>query len=166
MEGKVPSQVFGAFNLSRAWEGRGLSLPAWRGFPGAGVSRDPKLRQCIPVSWKEATLKWGDSGCQGQVLWELSFWAFSLSPWETRATVCHMYHFWQGPPESPVFLALLAKVQSQRTSLLVLLSLPLHPRTLSLLSLCLECCSFWEPGSVPHACLRLLRATLAPGVYM
>lgn len=48
VEGEVPSQVSGAFCLSQAWEGRGLSLPAWRGFQGAGVSRDPKCRQSIP----------------------------------------------------------------------------------------------------------------------
>lgn len=101
---------------------------------------------------------------KGRVLWELSsFWTLSLSPWERRATVCHTSHFRQGPPESPVvFLASLAKLQPQRTSLLVPLSLPLRPRTPSLLSLCLECCSLWEPGSVPHACLRLLRANPGP----
>lgn len=41
---------------------------------------------------------------KGRVLRELS-WALSLSPWETRVTVCHTHHFRQGPPESPVFLA-------------------------------------------------------------
>lgn len=50
---------------------------------------------------------------KSEVLWELS-WALSLSPWELRATVCHMCHFWQGPTESSVFLAPLSKLQPQR----------------------------------------------------
>lgn len=44
MEGKVLSQVFGVFfYLSTSWEGRGLPLPACRGFQRAGVSRDLRL---------------------------------------------------------------------------------------------------------------------------
>jgi hypothetical protein len=79
--------------------------------------------------------------------------------------VCHMYHFRQGPTDSSVFLAPLTKLQPQRTHPSpspLSLSMPLHPRTPSLLSPCLECCSLWEPGSVPHACLRLLRANPGP----
>lgn len=53
-------------NLSEAWEGKGLSSPAWRDFQRAGVSRDPNLRQCVSDSSKEAIHKWPGSGCQGQ----------------------------------------------------------------------------------------------------
>lgn len=58
VEGKDPSQVFCPFNLSEAWEGKGLSSSAWRGFQRAGVSRDHNLRQCVPDSSKEAMHKW------------------------------------------------------------------------------------------------------------
>lgn len=103
------------------------------------MSRDPKLRQCIPASWKEVMHKWGGSGCQGQSPLGSVFFLGSLP--ESLGNQSHSV------PLPAVFLAPLAKLQSQRTSLLVPLSLPLHPRTPSLLSLCLESCSLWEPGS-------------------
>lgn len=66
VEGKVPSQVFHAFSLNKAWEGRVLSSPAQRGSRRTRVSRDPRVRRYIPGSWKETRHKLGGSVCQGQ----------------------------------------------------------------------------------------------------
>lgn len=123
------------------------------------MSRDPKLRQYIPNSWKEAMQTCGGSGCQersplgtvmGSLLKSLGTQSHSMSHVSLPAGPHRVFSLPGSPRQAS------ATEDPPHTPLS--LSLPLHPRTPSLLSPCLECCPLWKPGSVPHTSLRLLRA--------